>query len=485
MSDIDQILAGGSSAGSRYDFSTVGDPVKGFFDASNQRAAFDVRRAFKDGVPTLPDGSIDYGTMQRVLYQKGALDQGNALSGISDRPAELRLLVGDNGGSPAPSANIGPPSASRGASVTSTPSASRASTNAPQAPQGDAPVTLMTALSAQGIPNHQLQPAAESIARQLGVDPTAPINLQDPQIRNVVVPAIAQLKRMGVGQVAQAGQPANQPIPAQRVEMTPQNDQEERRLRFLAASRDKNIAATGKALLESHLKNKELTPDQKNAAASGVSLTDYQNRADENTTQRDILTKSILPRVDKSQETATAARDDVDAIYRARAELDKPGGIINGAFADKRLFLSKAANLLGVPNADKINNTEAYTAAIGQRVAAMVKAFGSGTAISDGDRRFAAAMAGGNIDLDEKSMRRILDIGEKAARGKIDYHNALVDKVVKSNDGLKSARDTYIVQAPDAYKKPEALPTLEPGKTKVNGLTYKGGNPKDRANWVR
>jgi hypothetical protein len=133
--------------------------------------------------------------------------------------------------------------------------------------------------------------------------------------------------------------------------------------------------------------------------------------------------------------------------------LDKPGGIINGAFADKRLFLAKAANLLGVPNAEKINNTEAYGAAIGQRVASMVKAFGSGTAISDGDRRFAAAMAGGNIELDEKSMRRILDIGEKAARGKIDYHNTFVDKVVNANEGLKSARDTFIVKTPDAYQK--------------------------------
>jgi hypothetical protein len=165
--------------------------------------------------------------------------------------------------------------------------------------------------------------------------------------------------------------------------------------------------------------------------------------------------------------------------------LDKPGGVINGAFADKRLYLAKAANLLGVPNAEKINNTEAYGAAIGQRVASMVKAFGSGTAISDGDRRFAAAMAGGNIELDEKSMRRILDIGEKAARGKIDYHNTFVEKVVNANDGLKAARDTFIVKTPDAYVKQGPLPKLEAGKTQINGLTYKGGDPRDKSNWVR
>jgi len=208
-----------------------------------------------------------------------------------------------------------------------------------------------------------------------------------------------------------------------------------------------------KGILDQIAKANEMTPDMKNAAASGQSLTDYQNRTDENTTQRDILTKSIIPRIDKSQEMATAARDDIDAIHRARAELDKKGGVFSGAFADKKLYLAKAAEVLGIPNADKIKNTEAYGAAIGSRVASMVKAFGSGTAISDGDRRFAAAMAGGQITLDEKSMRRILEIGEKAARGKIKYHNEFVDKSVKANDGLKAAKESFVVEAPKEYKK--------------------------------
>src|SRR6185295_10080665 len=60
---------------------------------------------------------------------------------------------------------------------------------------------------------------------------------------------------------------------------------------------------------------------------------DWQNRGDENTTQRDILTKSLLPRIDKSQETASAARDDISAIHRSREELDQKGGVFSGAFA--------------------------------------------------------------------------------------------------------------------------------------------------------
>jgi len=181
---------------------------------------------------------------------------------------------------------------------------------------------------------------------------------------------------------------------------------------------------------------------------------DWQNRADENTTERDILTKSLLPKIDKSQETAVAARDDISAIHRAREELDQNGGVFAGAFADKMKFAAKVGAFFGIPDDGKIQNTEAYGAAIGSRVASMVKAFGSGTAISDGDRRFAADMAGGNITLDEKSMRKILEIGEKAARGKIDQHNTLADKIVGANKALKDARDTYIVEAPGAYKKP-------------------------------
>jgi hypothetical protein len=37
--------------------------------------------------------------------------------------------------------------------------------------------------------------------------------VNNPQVRNVIVPAIQQLKRMGIGQVAQAGQPQQQDIP--------------------------------------------------------------------------------------------------------------------------------------------------------------------------------------------------------------------------------------------------------------------------------
>src|SRR6185312_6198740 len=61
-------------------------------------------------------------------------------------------------------------------------------------------------------PNDQIGAASASLSRQLGLqDPTQPLNLQDPQVRNVLVPAIQQLKRMGIGHVVPDGQSTPQP----------------------------------------------------------------------------------------------------------------------------------------------------------------------------------------------------------------------------------------------------------------------------------
>lgn len=497
MADIDSIISG-VSGNTRADFSGLAEIPKYYWEAKDQRAKNDLRDSFKGGVPTLPDGSIDYSKMQRTLYQKGALDQGNALSGIASRAGELEYLNRVDG--PAPTVG---PSTSRN-SVTIDPSKRADASTTPAAPQQAAPrpqgqpaqqPTVMTVLAAQGIPNSELGKAAESIGRQLGIDPTAPLDLNDPQVRNVLAPAVAQIKRMGLGQVQQ--QPAAAPpqaapstLQATPTQVAAQNDPVLKRLTLLSASQDKQIAAAAKVRLEAYLKNQESTGTMKEYQ-KGVSqgfkgtLEDWQNRDADNTTQRDILTKSLIPRLEKSQENASAARNDIDAIHRSREELDRAGGaIFSGAFADKRLALAKVASLLGVPDSDRIEKTEAFSAAIGSRVAAMVKAFGSGTAISDGDRRFAQEMSGGRITLDEKSIRRILDIGERAGGLIIDRHNKQVDTTIGANEALKPARGSYIVAAPGDYKSPQAaLPKLEPGKTKVNGLTYKGGNPRDKANW--
>jgi hypothetical protein len=480
MADIDQIIAGGAGASSRADFSGLSKIFDSYYKGRDEFAKNDLRDAFKGGVPTLPDGSIDYATMQRTLYQKGALDQGNALSGISARAGELAALDRADGQA-APQTIVSPPSANRSASAVVAPPLNKggvSQSSAPQAsPGGDQPGSIVGAVSAAGIPDELAGPVIQQLSALAKTDPNAALPPDVAQRIQQVAQAAAQRMKTGqtpqpTGIQPQQAAPQAPPVMAQSQPAPPpqgfqpppnvvaaQNDPILKRLTLLSASQDKQIAAAAKVRLESYLKDRELTGPLKEyqaATKQGFKGTfeDWQNRADENTTERDILTKSLLPKIDKSQETAVAARDDITAIHRSREELDQKGGVFSGAFADKKLYLAKVAEALGVPDAGAIKNTEAYGAAIGSRVASMVKAFGSGTAISDGDRRFAAAMAGGQVTLDEKSMRRILDIGEQAARGKIEQHNTLADKIVGANKAMKDARDTYIVQPPGAYKKP-------------------------------
>jgi hypothetical protein len=220
MADIDQIIAGGAGASSRADFSGIAKIPEYYWSGKEQAAKNDLREAFKDGVPLTPDGQPDFGAMAKTLFQKGGLSEGTAASNLDIQRQQLKMgqeaaAAMGRAESPQAAEPIISPSANRGAPVTDGPPRQPMQVNAQpqraQPPQGGA--TVMKVLAAQGIPNDQLAAASASIARQLGVDPMEPIDINNPQVRNVLAPAVAQLKRMGIGQAAQPGQPQQQEIP--------------------------------------------------------------------------------------------------------------------------------------------------------------------------------------------------------------------------------------------------------------------------------
>jgi hypothetical protein len=236
MADIDQIIAGGAGASSRANFSGFDGLLDAFYKGRDQKYQQEGRDLFKGGIPTTADGQPDFAAMGKALFQHGDVGQGVSLSNLDLQRQQLKAgqdvaaKMGQAEGGAPPTDQSSPPivgpSTSRN-SVTIDPS-KRADISAPTASQQQA--TVMTVLAAQGIPNDQLGAASASIARQLGVDPTAPINLQDPQIRNVLAPAIQQLKKMGIGQVVPQGQPSPPPqvIPPQgqpNPQLNPQMDQ--------------------------------------------------------------------------------------------------------------------------------------------------------------------------------------------------------------------------------------------------------------------
>ena len=239
MADIDEIISG-ARGNTRYNFEAIGDPVKTFRDAQKQADEANLRRAFRDGVPTDASGQPDFGAMAKTLFQRGGLNEGVAASNLDIQRQQLkagqalseRLGALEGGAQPQPQI-VSPPSANRSASTPVAPPLNRGGTQSSAQPapaaQPAGGTTIMGILSAQGIPNDQLGAASASVARQLGLeDPNAPINTQDPQVRNVLVPAIQQLKRMGVGHVVQQ-QPQTAQAVSQHQQMgqqpNPQQDQ--------------------------------------------------------------------------------------------------------------------------------------------------------------------------------------------------------------------------------------------------------------------
>jgi len=374
MAGIDDIIAGGAGSSSRADFSGLfSGPIDAYNAERDQKAKNDLRDAFKGGIPTLSDGSPDFGAMAKTLYQKGGINEGNALIGAAVGPTERAKLDSVDPGQPQASTIVSPPSANRGASAVVAPPLNRGgvqaqgspAAGAPQAAQ-QGPATVMKILAAQGIPNDQLGAASAAVSRQLGVDPTAPIDVNDPQIRNVLAPAIAQIKRMGVGQVQppqagdNQGQPAQPqmaqaqpamapPQPPQAPPLAPQDDPILKRLTLLAASPDKATAAAAQTRLKSYLAGKEPTPDMKNAAASGMTLPEYQAaQGEQAATQAGAVetAKGYVAKYQAIDEAGTKAIQEIPKLQAALKQMDSPD-FYSGIGNNYNLALKRVAVALG------------------------------------------------------------------------------------------------------------------------------------------
>lgn len=148
------------------------------------------------------------------------------------------------------------------------------------------------------------------------------------------------------------------------------------------------------------------------------------------------------------REKAVAADREINAIFTGRQIVDS--GVLSGLGANQRVSLGRAGELLGIPS-DKAVNSQVFAAAMAERVFALVRNLGSGTGISEGDRKFANQAAAGEITLDEAAIRRLLDIGERTARGIIGRFN-------KEGEGFRKIKGmpdldetSFAMPAPPAY----------------------------------
>jgi len=167
------------------------------------------------------------------------------------------------------------------------------------------------------------------------------------------------------------------------------------------------------------------------------------------------LGKENVKDVKGTQAKARESAAIIQNIHQGRQLLDS--GMITGTGAE---FLTKAGQALQqfgfVKDKDPIKNTQAYGALMAQNVAKHIKEFGAGTGLSDADREYATKMAGGDITLDEKSIRKILDLNEKSSRNIIKNHN-------KSVKGIKSMIPLEVEEPPEYVSPKKQSSTLGTG----------------------
>lgn len=168
---------------------------------------------------------------------------------------------------------------------------------------------------------------------------------------------------------------------------------------------------------------------------------------------------------DEMKERATAAQTAVTGLNALReARKAVQGGGFFGAGADTRLAFAKVGQLLGFDDG-RIVNTETFRSAVAPQVAAIMKATVGSTQISNADRDFAEKAAGGSIQLDEKSINRLLDIMERGSGVIIDGHRELIDSVYPETEDGKFRRERALfgVRVPKAAQISQDQPS--PAKT--------------------
>jgi hypothetical protein len=184
---------------------------------------------------------------------------------------------------------------------------------------------------------------------------------------------------------------------------------------------------------------------------------------------------------DQRKGAQTAATQTIPSIFEARKALDE--GAITGAFAGPRKDLQKIGALFGL-DASQASNTEVLGSAVGSGVLAHIKELGANP--SNADRDYIEKVQGGQIALEEKSIRKILDIQEKYARNAIRNFNNDSKKLMSAPGGgeaFKTIAPLMSFDEPGPYVPPQKAPPgaapaaapSAPQKSNVNDLKKKYG----------
>ena len=302
------------------------------------------------------------------------------------------------------------------------------------------------------------QAYVQNVARQAGLDPSAPIT---PDKRQAIIAAMAQHENgkplPQSAPVVQGGAPVGAPIDQPRGGLT--GDRRSQLIQQLASTRAG--APFAQSLLAKQLEQeatrvRPLTDQEKQTYPGAVAVKASgepifpppSTNVQLSTVANPVLEGVGKQIVDQRKNAQVAATETIPAIHDARNALDE--GVISGAFAQGRMDLKKVGALFGINDNASISNTELLRASVGKGVLANIKALGANP--SNADRVYIEKVQAGDINLEEGSIRKMLDIQEKYSRQAIKSFNADSKKLVGAQpDSYKGVAPLMSIDEPAPY----------------------------------
>lgn len=162
---------------------------------------------------------------------------------------------------------------------------------------------------------------------------------------------------------------------------------------------------------------------------------------------------------------ADNANSTIRSVTAAREALDK--GIIAGSVLSPYELEGRKvlANIFGIPDS-ATSSTETFLSQMREVTLGKISALGSGTAISDNDRKYMDDVVAGSISLTPQAIRKVLAIQEKYARNAIRKYNNNIDELAsKDTEGklkyLRKVQPEAFSASPEAIERLKSDPTPE------------------------
>ena len=181
--------------------------------------------------------------------------------------------------------------------------------------------------------------------------------------------------------------------------------------------------------------------------------------------------KMVTDRLDESYKTATAATTTLHSNQAMEDLLNQ--GVFTGALAPAKLQTATAVSaiqgLFGIQDSKQlsniISNTQAFESEVGRKVLSMVKDLGPNP--SNADRDYANKIAAGDIKLNEESIRKVLEISNRAEQRKIESYNKLVGGF-REGEGLNAQQRKIL----EPFLQPVEAPAARTNSVTSTGVKW-------------